>query len=169
MPGFEDESITSTIPAPPEIEAPSPPRVLSPLLCSPPPPPLFCTAIPLLVDLLDSTRSPGKGAAANLIPLASQILLLLPLVVFLWFTIFTLCDWFDHFNVPLIRLFVFLLQECMFLYKCFVHVKCLQEGRPTGSQTKFREIASSVNWKPAKEITKQCYDRLCMPKTRLKI
>ncbi|KAF8099819.1 hypothetical protein N665_0237s0070 [Sinapis alba] len=105
---FEDESLTSTPPAefgdpsppppeseappppeseapsPPESEAPSPPTESNPLLLSPPPPPpLVFTTTPPPTDPRDSTGSPGSSDAANVSPLAYQLLLLLPLLAFL--------------------------------------------------------------------------------------
>ncbi|ESQ45380.1 hypothetical protein EUTSA_v10010279mg [Eutrema salsugineum] len=83
---FEDESLTtSTTPPPPEIEAPSPPTVSTPLPLSspPPPPPLVFADTPPPVDTGGSTGTPGTSGVANLIPLASQLLLLLPVLAFL--------------------------------------------------------------------------------------
>ncbi|CAB62657.2 putative protein [Arabidopsis thaliana] len=76
---FEDESLESTTPPPPEVEAPAPsvsappPRSLPPTVSATPPP----------INPRNSTGNPGTGGAANLIPLASQLLLLLPLLAFL--------------------------------------------------------------------------------------
>ncbi|KAL0847724.1 hypothetical protein Bca101_020970 [Brassica carinata] len=89
---FEDESLSappaefgdhsppqpeSEGPSPPESEAPSPPTESNPLLRSPPPPPLVFTTNPR-----DSSGSPGSSGAANIGPLASQLLLLLTLLAF---------------------------------------------------------------------------------------
>ncbi|KFK34380.1 hypothetical protein AALP_AA5G137700 [Arabis alpina] len=74
---FEDESLESTTPPPPEFEAP-PPRASTP---PPRPPPPVAAALPPPFDPRNSTVNPG--GAANLIPLASQLLLLLPLLAFL--------------------------------------------------------------------------------------
>ncbi|KAJ0231239.1 Eukaryotic aspartyl protease family protein [Hirschfeldia incana] len=79
---YDDESLEAT-PPPPEIEAP-PPRLSAPLP-SPPPPPLVTTATPPPLDPRNSTGN-GSGGAANLSPLSSQILLLLPVLAFLLFT-----------------------------------------------------------------------------------
>ncbi|KAG7560451.1 Peptidase family A1 domain [Arabidopsis thaliana x Arabidopsis arenosa] len=76
---FEDDSLESTTPPPPETEAPEPsvsappPRSLPPAVSATPPP----------IDPRNSTRNPGTSGAANLIPLTSQLLLLLPLLVFI--------------------------------------------------------------------------------------
>lgn len=80
MAGYEDESLESTTPPPPEVEAP-PPRLSTPLPRSPPPP--ASNETPPLVDPRDSTGKPGTGGAASHVPLASQLLLLLPLFAFL--------------------------------------------------------------------------------------
>ncbi|KAL0738296.1 hypothetical protein Bca4012_014506 [Brassica carinata] len=74
---YEDESLEAT-PPPPEIEAP-PPRLSAPLP-SPPPPPLVAA------PPIDPPRRNGTGGATSLSPLASQLLLLLPLLAFLLFT-----------------------------------------------------------------------------------
>jgi len=79
MAGFEDESLESTTPPPPETEAPSP-SASTPLPSLLPPP---AAATPPQIDPRNSTRNSGTGTAANLIPLASQLLLLLPLLAFL--------------------------------------------------------------------------------------
>ncbi|CAH8287815.1 unnamed protein product [Eruca vesicaria subsp. sativa] len=80
---YEDESLIAT-PPPPEIEAPSP-RLSAPLP-SPPPPPLVSVATPPPFDPRNSTTGNGSGGAASLSPLASQLLLLLPLLALLLFT-----------------------------------------------------------------------------------
>lgn len=69
MAGFEDESLASQPPPPPEIEAPTP---------SPPPPATSATPPPI-----HFTKNSGTGTAANLIPLAAQLLIFLPLLAFL--------------------------------------------------------------------------------------
>ncbi|KAJ4890168.1 Eukaryotic aspartyl protease family protein [Raphanus sativus] len=86
---FEDESLTSTPPADfgnpsppqPESEAPSPSIESNPLLRSPPPPLVFTTTPPP-TNPRDSAESPGSSGAANVIPLASQLLLLLSLLAY---------------------------------------------------------------------------------------
>ncbi|CAN8254748.1 unnamed protein product [Cochlearia groenlandica] len=84
---FEDESLLTASPPPPEIEAPSPPTISSPLPRSPPPPtptPPVSAASPPPIDPRDSTQGPaGSNGAASLIPLAYQLLFVLPLLVFL--------------------------------------------------------------------------------------
>uniref|UniRef100_A0A1J3EZ36 Aspartic proteinase-like protein 1 n=2 Tax=Noccaea caerulescens TaxID=107243 RepID=A0A1J3EZ36_NOCCA len=77
---YEDESLESTTPPPPEVEAP-PPRLSTPRPRSPPPPAFDETPPP--ANPRDSTGKPGTGGAASLVPLASQLLLLLPLFAFL--------------------------------------------------------------------------------------
>lgn len=72
--GFEDESLASESPPPPEIEAP-PPSVSTP--------PPAASATPPTIDPRNSTRNSGTGGAANLSPLAAQLLFLLPLLAFL--------------------------------------------------------------------------------------
>ncbi|KAG7565277.1 Xylanase inhibitor C-terminal [Arabidopsis suecica] len=76
---FEDESLASQAPPPPETEAPAP-SVSAPLRSHPP---LAAADTPSPIDPRNSTRNSGTGTAANLIPLASQLLLLLPLLAFL--------------------------------------------------------------------------------------
>ncbi|AEE78781.1 Eukaryotic aspartyl protease family protein [Arabidopsis thaliana] len=71
---FEDESLASESPPPPEIEAP-PPSVSTP--------PPAASATPPTIDPRNSTRNSGTGGAANLSPLAAQLLFLLPLLAFL--------------------------------------------------------------------------------------
>ncbi|EOA23813.1 hypothetical protein CARUB_v10017028mg [Capsella rubella] len=71
---FEDESLASQSPPPPEVEAPSPlPHPLPPAASATPPP----------IDPRNSTRNSGSGGAATLIPLAAQLLLLVPFFAFL--------------------------------------------------------------------------------------
>ncbi|CAE6075859.1 unnamed protein product [Arabidopsis arenosa] len=70
---FEDESLASESPPPPEIEAPPP---------SVPTPPPAASATPPPIEPRNSTKNSGTGVAANLIPLAAQLLLLLPLLAF---------------------------------------------------------------------------------------
>ncbi|KAG7565278.1 Xylanase inhibitor N-terminal [Arabidopsis suecica] len=70
---FEDESLASPSPPPPEIEAPPPSVPTPPPAASAPPPP---------IEPRNSTKNSGTGGAANLIPLAAQLLLLLPLLAF---------------------------------------------------------------------------------------
>ncbi|ESQ45381.1 hypothetical protein EUTSA_v10010302mg [Eutrema salsugineum] len=75
---FRDDSLPVTSPPPPEIEAPPP------IASTPPPlPPPAAAATRPRIDHRTSTRNAGTGGAANLSPLASQILLLLPLLAFL--------------------------------------------------------------------------------------
>ncbi|EOA25730.1 hypothetical protein CARUB_v10019091mg [Capsella rubella] len=76
---FEDESLESTTPPPPEIEAPAP-SVSAP---APSPPPPVVSATPPAIDPRNSTGGPNTGGAASLIPLTSQLLLLVPLLAFL--------------------------------------------------------------------------------------
>ncbi|CAE6075860.1 unnamed protein product [Arabidopsis arenosa] len=76
---FEDESLESTTPPPPEIEAP-PPSVSTPPPLLPPP---ATSATPPPIDPRNSTRNSGTGGSANLSHLAAQLLLLLPLLAFL--------------------------------------------------------------------------------------